>query len=197
MTGRGTSREGAAVAAEADGRGAPQRLARTTPATKIEKKELSLLHGYLRTHLDFWCGQAHKAATWSVGLMLTVTGYWLLHPLELKEHVWWAFPALILFGGVNHLYLLCCLNAYNGNWNGVKQCEEDLSLKDFWSRACPSSDKEKGWRPLLSLEARLLKRLSLRSHTTGMQADDVNVLRVLHFFVWIFCLAFLAIGARY
>ena len=91
---------------------------------------ISLLTSF-RTTIQAWTERAYKTTIWSIGIMLSVLGYWILHGSSItgKGRLFFVV-ALFVFGLLTQLYLSAAQRAHKGNGVAIAKCEAVLKLCD-------------------------------------------------------------------
>ena len=91
---------------------------------------ISLLSSFRNT-IQAWTERAYKTTIWSIGIMLSVVGYWILHGggIAGKGRLFFGV-ALFVFGLLTQLYLSAAQRAHKGNGVAIAKCEAVLKLCD-------------------------------------------------------------------
>ncbi len=91
---------------------------------------IALLASFRNT-VQIWTERAYKTTIWSIGIMLSIVGYWILHGESLlgKGRLFFAV-ALFIFGLLTQLYLSVAQRAHRGNGIAIAKCEAVLKLCD-------------------------------------------------------------------
>ena len=91
---------------------------------------LSLLSSFRNT-VQAWTERAYKTTIWSIGIMLSVVGYWILYGGSItgKGRLFFGI-ALFVFGLLTQLYLSASKRAHKGNGVAIVKCEAVLKLCD-------------------------------------------------------------------
>lgn len=91
---------------------------------------ISLLSSFRNT-VQTWTERAYKTTIWSIGIMLSVVGYWILHGRGItgKGRLFFGI-ALFIFGLLTQLYLSAARRAHRGNGIAIAKCEAVLKLCD-------------------------------------------------------------------
>jgi hypothetical protein len=89
---------------------------------------ISLL-GSFRNTVQAWTERAYKTTIWSIGIMLSIVGYWVLHGGDISGRGRLFFSiALVVFGLLTQLYLQAAQRAHRGNGIAIAKCEAVLNL---------------------------------------------------------------------
>lgn len=99
---------------------------------------LVALYMSLRSNIAEWINRSYRATAWSVGLLMTATGYWVLRgsetPLSLRIVV---ALGLFLFGSLTQCFLYIARGAHHATGRAIDRvqatlrlCDEDIYIKD-------------------------------------------------------------------
>ena len=82
-----------------------------------------------KTNILTWGERAFKATSWSVGIILSIVGYYILHGnmMPLKGRIFITL-GIILFGLLTQIYLASAKRAHTGNGYVLVKCESALRL---------------------------------------------------------------------
>lgn len=105
------------------------------PPGKLEpndEKKVDVLISLMNTskfNILSWSERAYKATSWSVGIILAIVGYFILHGnlMPFKGRIIITLGT-ILFGFMTQLYLSAAKRAHNGNGYVLVKCESALRL---------------------------------------------------------------------
>ena len=116
-------------------------------ATENKINVLLALMDQVRASVRYWTKQSYTAVVWSIGLMASIIGFWLLNDTRINTTRSVLLIATVLFGSVTQYYLHQLRSAFSADRRKLIRVEACLRLydKDTYLKGQPLFKYRSSW----------------------------------------------------